>query len=560
MLEHPQNSLASRFGVDILSLILSYLDPYTIASFSETCRFFRDMVRRELSFESAVWYHHRHSSHTRDALERNTADRALPLSWHGLPQFSIKPPQRHFPPPPVFHPRCLVKIGRQLYMPFMATKPGCYVYEIDDNVWMYYPLLHTCAEYSPFVAPVVAVGNRLFMVGGRKIVSGLPSNEVHVINIETWSLERLQLMQGPLPVPRCDHTVDVLENRYLLIFGGICGNSLGENDLDVFDTMTNTWTEPRMTGQIPSVRYGHASAMSGHNLYIFGGCETRAEGLLVHDDLYRLDCISWTWYKYDYPEAYPYRRTTHDAPRTDVLRRNLIMETTGQPPRDRFHCVLQPAGQHKLLIFGGHTVRQDSEDHNVLHAHSLESIDVFDVRRNHWSSVATSPAFDEGENNIYPQDISVFPIHSNHFLVVGQQKIFLTQTESSSEHSDSLSSPSYTSHRTPPPSVESLLPLPPPQQQQQHSFARNELVVRAHHPSRSMADYEGFLDSILHNEDDEDEDESHHGSPPVDGALRSMPIVKNNRFSGILPDEKQHHVDRHYTLEPLCIVLALNQA
>ncbi|KAI8142788.1 hypothetical protein BJV82DRAFT_137882 [Fennellomyces sp. T-0311] len=387
----------SNLTLDILQLILDRLDSYSLAQLSTSCRLFHSLVRRELSFEAARWYQ-RH--HARSA--RNDSISVFPMSGHDDEEYESDYVDNPLEtplilPPPVYHQSCMTRIGDRLYMPFMTMEPVCFIYDIPRGSWQRHPL-QAYPGYTPFVTPVVAMGHRIYMFGGRQVVTATLSNNVIVLDTETWALQPIELMRGPVPRPRHDHTLDILKNRYLVVFGGVCSSSPGENDLHLFDTHTNTWTEPKLQGQIPPVRFGHASTVLYNDLYIFGGCQLQPHGNMVHDMLYRLDMETWTWYKYDHPEAYEYRR--------DGGARSM----PGHPPRDRFYCTMQSIGSHKLVIFGGQTVRQDGDDNNILHAHSLRSIDVFNIRRNHWSAIPTTSS--DGEHNAYPQDLTCFPLSS----------------------------------------------------------------------------------------------------------------------------------------------------
>lgn len=233
---------------------------------------------------------------------------------------------------------------------------------------------------------------------------------------------------------------------------------------------------------------------------------------MVHDILYRFDCASLTWYKYDHPEAYYYRRrrgasqsddsydnmsitnSENDANHSAVaamanaatatavatatpggistsLERDLILETTGHPPRDRFNCVLVVVG-HKLLVLGGQTVRQDREDNNVLHVHSMRNIDVLNIRRKHWSAMTTGSLHD---NSVYPQDVTGFLLDESKggchkIIILGQQKVFAAATDSSggsSAMSDNL--PPLAS----PPSSWHLQQPPPQRRRQPHPHQQN---------------------------------------------------------------------------------------
>lgn len=104
-----------------------------------------------------------------------------------------------------------------------------------------------------------------------------------------------------------------------------------------------------------------------------------------------------------------------------------LIPTTGHYPRDRFQCAMI-AISNKLVIFGGHTLRQDDDDNNELFDYSINQTDIFHPEWGHWTTLeATSEA-----GPIYPADMSygLFPNgvgHTNRgykVFVVGQHKIF----------------------------------------------------------------------------------------------------------------------------------------
>lgn len=236
----------TMLSIDVLRLILGYLDTYSLAELSQTCRMMYRLVRHELNFESAVWYQ-RHPNRAYPPFfggadrDRQDSLSIFDMSGHDDDEVEeydhtrstdVDVDRIHTEPvsiaPPVYHLRCMAMIGNKLYMPFMAMDPVCFIYDIERSEWQKVPV-QVYPGYTSFISPVVAVGRRLYLVGDRKVALGTLSNEVHVIDTETWTLERLVFLQGPLPRPRCDHTVDVLENRFLLVFGGVCANSLGKS-------------------------------------------------------------------------------------------------------------------------------------------------------------------------------------------------------------------------------------------------------------------------------------------------------------------------------------------
>lgn len=123
---------------------------------------------------------------------------------------------------------------------------------------------------------------------------------------------------------------------------------------------------------------------------------------------------------------------------------DFLIPTTGHYPRDRFQCAMISIG-NKLVLFGGHTLRQDDEDNNELFDYSIDQTDIFDPEWCHWTSLdATNEA-----GPVFPADMSysVLPTDSAHIqdgfevFVVGQHKIF----DGQSGQFEGLSSASTTS-------------------------------------------------------------------------------------------------------------------
>lgn len=177
-------------------------------------------------------------------------------------------------------------------------------------------------------------------------------------------------------------------------------------------------------------------------IYIFGGCQIENECNRIYDDLYKFNFAKSTWYKYEHPEMFDVRRHAskkrEEAEEMDVdpespistslsMDTDYLIPTTGHYPRDRFQCAMI-AISNKLVIFGGHTLRQDDDDNNELFDYSISQIDIFDPEWCHWTSLeSTSEA-----GPIYPADMSygLFPSDISltkggyKVFVVGQHKIF----------------------------------------------------------------------------------------------------------------------------------------
>lgn len=57
------------------------------------------------------------------------------------------------------------------------------------------------------------------------------------------------------------------------------------NDVQIYDTVSNTWTTPALVGLGPEPRWGHSAAAVGRYLVFFGG----KAGKTLFNDIFLLD-------------------------------------------------------------------------------------------------------------------------------------------------------------------------------------------------------------------------------------------------------------------------------
>ncbi|KAI5283580.1 Negative regulator of mitotic exit, partial [Ascosphaera aggregata] len=113
---------------------------------------------------------------------------------------------------------------------------------------------------------------------------------------------------GKLKVPpaRTNHTMVTFNDR-LWLFGGTDGVHWF-NDAWVYDPRTNTWTSIDYVGVTPTPREGHAAAMVGDIMYVFGGRNSALEDL---DDLVAFRCTQRRWYTFQKMGPAPSPRSGH---------------------------------------------------------------------------------------------------------------------------------------------------------------------------------------------------------------------------------------------------------
>ena len=115
----------------------------------------------------------------------------------------------------------------------------------------------------------------------------------HPQSVNPWSEHRLNLLPptllsesvspfrvgpSPSPFPRCGHALPAIASAAgeLFLFGGLVHKS-ARNDLYVFSTRDYSATLLQTKGDIPSPRFGHASAHISTLLVIWGGATSTGE-------------------------------------------------------------------------------------------------------------------------------------------------------------------------------------------------------------------------------------------------------------------------------------------
>eukprot|EP00741_Cyanophora_paradoxa_P004747 tig00000828_g4605.t1 len=106
------------------------------------------------------------------------------------------------------------------------------------------------------------------------------------------ALEWKQLeTRGEAPPARWRHTANVIEDKTLVVFGGLSG---GKRFADVYtlDLETSVWTRIECKGAVPPPRAHHSATLVGRMLYVFGGYGGQG---VFHGELYVLEIDTWTW-------------------------------------------------------------------------------------------------------------------------------------------------------------------------------------------------------------------------------------------------------------------------
>lgn len=201
---------------------------------------------------------------------------------------------------------------------------------------------HTCNSING--------GRHIYVFGGYG-KDNCQTNQVHIFDTvnQTWSQPAIK---GTPPTPRDSHTCSVVGHR-LFVFGGTDGtNPL--KDLHILDTSLQTWDSPIIRGEGPEAREGHSAAVVGKRLYIFGGCGKSADNNneVYYNDLYILNTETLVWM----------RPTTSGTPPS---------------PRDSHSC---STWKNRIIVIGG----EDGHDYY------LSDVHIFDTDTLNWRELSTS--------------------------------------------------------------------------------------------------------------------------------------------------------------------------
>jgi N-acetylneuraminic acid mutarotase len=136
---------------------------------------------------------------------------------------------------------------------------------------------------------------RIFVFGGG-LHEKTPVDDQNVYCLDLDSLLWVIVCSKSLnsPCKRLGHSLTSIGTN-LFLFGGMDNNNTF-NDLFIFNTITNSWSEPETTGTKPSKRCGHSATLIKNKIYIFGGADLNLNPPETMNDMYclNIDLMEWT--------------------------------------------------------------------------------------------------------------------------------------------------------------------------------------------------------------------------------------------------------------------------
>jgi N-acetylneuraminic acid mutarotase len=172
-----------------------------------------------------------------------------------------------------------------------------------DDMWLYdseqssFQEVHTQGIRIPPISRhrLVNINNRIYSFGGI-VQNRQKLNSMFMFDPETLAWEELVVQNEP-PEPRCDPVV-VAYKHFIVIFGGSIKDLAFPSDVHVFDTLTNTWFQPSVTGVLPPSRIGCTAVVLRDKMYLYGGGDYNREErkyLKMYYEMWSLDLVNWHW-------------------------------------------------------------------------------------------------------------------------------------------------------------------------------------------------------------------------------------------------------------------------
>lgn len=188
------------------------------------------------------------------------------------------------------------------------------------------------------------INGKLYVIGGANPSGAFCDTFVLDLNTCQWDIMDLPGFRA-----RYEHAAFIPPSspEKIFIFGG-ADNTGNMNDIQILDTVKNTWTTAAVSGTPPSPRTFHTNSIIGDRLVVYSGGHTQAEPV-PDRQVYFLDTVSMSW-------------------STKVIK--------GDAPKPRHGHVMVAIGDNQLYLHGGMARSSFFDDFHCL-----------DLTKNSWSHI-----------------------------------------------------------------------------------------------------------------------------------------------------------------------------
>ncbi|XP_044621529.1 kelch domain-containing protein 1 isoform X3 [Equus asinus] len=161
---------------------------------------------------------------------------------------------------------------------FWGWHNDVHVFDTKTQSW-FQPEIQGGAPPQPRAAHTCAVlGNKGYVFGGRVLQTRM--NDLHYLNLDTWTWSGRIPVTGENPKHRSWHTLTPIADDKLFLFGGLSADNIPLSDGWIHNVITNCW---KQLTHLPKTRprLWHTACLGKENeIMVFGGSK---------DDLLSLD-------------------------------------------------------------------------------------------------------------------------------------------------------------------------------------------------------------------------------------------------------------------------------
>ncbi|KAK7505043.1 hypothetical protein BaRGS_00003613 [Batillaria attramentaria] len=185
--------------------------------------------------------------------------------------------------------------------------PFCETFVLDLNTRSWdtvdSPGLRPRYEHAAYVPPSHL--RRIYVFGGANQAGNMNDLQVLDTVTNTWSTVTAS---GTPPAPRTHHTSAAVGDKLIIYSGGHQGaDPVGDRQVHCFDASTDSWSTLSVRGDSPKPRHGHAMVSVGRRVFLHGGMA----GSTFYDDLHILDLDKNTWVGVKKKRTFPSARAAH---------------------------------------------------------------------------------------------------------------------------------------------------------------------------------------------------------------------------------------------------------
>lgn len=183
---------------------------------------------------------------------------------------------------------CMISIDNDRILMFggMKNNPGIiyygdtWIFDCSNNTWTELSLSTAPSARSFFSMAKNSAANKVILFGGQDSNGKLQDTWIFDINASTWSIRA----PATHPSARKGAAMASDGNNAIYLFGGMNSGNSELNDIWVYDTASNAWTDRNPSGTLPPVRRDHGFIYDSLNsrFLAFGG--QRDNGSTLYND------------------------------------------------------------------------------------------------------------------------------------------------------------------------------------------------------------------------------------------------------------------------------------